>query len=67
MVSKLRRLAKAVSWRIIGTLDTFILTWIITGKAKWAFGIASLDFGTKIVLYYIHESLWEKVKWGRRV
>lgn len=65
-VTKSRSAVKAITWRIIGTIDTFILSWIITGKAKWAFSIASLEVITKTILYYFHERGWNKIQWGRK-
>ena len=60
-----RALAKAVSWRAVGTLDTFILSMIFTGNAKFAVTIATAEALTKIALYYVHERVWRKVRWGR--
>lgn len=56
-----RSLAKAVSWRITGTIDTFIVSWIITGALTLATGIALTEIVTKIFLYYVHERVWSKV------
>lgn len=61
----LRSLAKAVSWRFVGSLDTFILTMIFTGRLKYAVSIASAEALTKIVLFYLHERAWRLVRWGR--
>ena len=61
----LRSLIKAVSWRVFGSLDTFVLSMIFTGSAKYAVTIASAEALTKIALYYVHERIWRKVKWGR--
>jgi uncharacterized membrane protein len=61
----LRSLIKAVSWRIFGSLDTFVLSMIFTGNAKYAVSIASAEALTKIALYYVHERAWRRVKWGR--
>ena len=61
----LRSLAKAVSWRVIGSLDTFILSLVVTGNGKYAVSIASVEALTKIGLYYVHERIWRKVRWGR--
>lgn len=61
-----RSFAKAVSWRITGSLDTFLLSWLITGNVKFAGGIASAEVVTKVVLYYLHERAWGIVPWGRR-
>ena len=60
-----RSLAKAVSWRITGSLDTFVLSFIITGSIKFAGAIAVTEVITKIVLYYLHERAWALVPWGR--
>jgi uncharacterized membrane protein len=62
----LRSLAKAVSWRMVGSLDTFILSFLVTGNAIWAVSIASAEAVTKITLFYLHERAWRLVPWGRR-
>ena len=59
-----RALAKAVSWRVIGTLDTFIWSWLITGHASWASAIAATEIGTKIALFYLHERAWRLLRWA---
>ena len=53
---------KAVTWRIVGTLDTWLISYFVTGKATLAFSIASIEVFTKMVLYYFHERGWETVK-----
>jgi uncharacterized membrane protein len=60
-----RSLAKAVSWRVIGSLDTFILSLIVTGNGRYAVSIASVEALTKIALYYVHDRVWRRVTWGR--
>jgi uncharacterized membrane protein len=60
-----RSLAKAVSWRITGTIDTFLISWVITGQALLASGIALTEILTKVGLYWLHERVWTRVKWGR--
>jgi len=61
----LRALVKAVVWRFIGSLDTFFLSLIITGKLHYAVSIAGIEALTKIFLYYLHERVWKVVPWGR--
>jgi uncharacterized membrane protein len=63
--ARTRSLAKAISWRLCGSLDTTILTLLVTGSLKYAVSIASAEALTKIVLYYIHERIWRRVAWGR--
>ena len=60
-----RSLIKAVSWRVTGSIDTLIITFLITGKLKLAFTISGVEFFTKIGLYYVHERVWEKLSFGR--
>ena len=60
-----RSLLKAVSWRLVGSLDTFLLSLIVTGNGRYAISIASVEALTKIALYYVHERAWRRVAWGR--
>jgi sulfate adenylyltransferase large subunit len=61
-----RSIAKAVSWRATGSLDTFVIAALITGSSKVAGGVALTEILTKITLYYFHERVWTLVPWGRR-
>ena len=58
MVSYKRHILKTISWRIIGTIDTMILSWVITGSWKWGLAIGGTEVITKMVLYYLHERVW---------
>jgi len=60
-----RSFAKAVSWRIVGSLDTFFISWIVTGQLKYAGIILGVETFTKIVIYYGHEQLWAWLPWWR--
>ena len=60
-----RSFIKAVSWRMMGTIDTFIISFIVTGKISLAGSIASIEVVTKILIYYLHERVWAMVPWGR--
>ena len=62
--SKSRSLLKTFSWRIVGTLDTMALGWIITGSPLVGLKIGALELVTKFVLYYLHERAWVKCKYG---
>jgi len=64
-VTKTRSFVKAITWRTTGTLDTFIISLLITKKPFIAASIASVEVLTKIVLYYFHERIWNKIRWGR--
>ena len=58
-----RSLAKAVSWRILGSIDTFLLSWLFTSSIKAAGAIALSEVLTKMVLYYLHERAWSGIGW----
>jgi sulfate adenylyltransferase large subunit len=64
--SRARSAAKAVTWRATGSLDTFMLTALITRNLHVAGGVALAEVVTKTVLYYIHERTWTLIRWGRR-
>ena len=63
----IRSLAKAVSWRITGTVDTFLISWLITGQVLLASGIALTEIMTKVILFWLHERVWNKINWGRGI
>ena len=64
-VNRTRSFIKAVTWRITASLDTFILSYVITGRFDWATSIAIFEIVTKAFLYYFHERIWNKYNWGR--
>lgn len=61
MVSYKRHVAKTISWRIIGTLDTIILSGVITGSWELGLAIGGVEIVTKMVLYFLHERAWYKL------
>lgn len=59
-----RSFAKAVSWRVLGSVDTFLLSWLFTSSLRAAGAIATTEVITKMALYYLHERAWANVHWG---
>jgi len=55
-----RHIAKTITWRIVGTIDTIILSWIITGQLKMGLAIGGVEVITKMILYFFHERIWYK-------
>ncbi len=64
-VAHWRSLVKGISWRIVGSIDSTILSWFVTGVLKGAFKLGFAEIITKIILFYFHERLWVWIKWGR--
>ena len=62
--SRVRSLAKAISWRVTGTIDTFIISWLITGQPLLASGIAFTEIMTKVFLFWLHDRVWNRIAWG---
>ena len=60
MVKHKRHILKTITWRIIGTLDTMIIAWIITGSWEWGLAIGGIEVFTKMILYFLHERIWYK-------
>ena len=63
--TKLRSISKTISWRLTGTLCTFIVSWLILGDLITSGTIAVIQLTFNTVVFYIHERLWNFVKWGK--
>lgn len=59
-----RSVAKAISWRVLGSIDTFVLSFLFTSSIKAAGAIAGTEVLTKMLLYYAHERAWSGIGWG---
>jgi uncharacterized membrane protein len=55
-----RHIAKSLSWRLIGSLDTLVFAWLVTGSFSEGLNVSLLTTFTKLIWYYIHEQLWFK-------
>lgn len=78
-----RSVAKAVSWRIVGTIDTFLLSYVLITFLGPFFGmdsnknasevaqtaglIAIAEVVTKLIIYTVHEQVWTRIPWGLSV
>ena len=58
LVSKKRHILKTITWRVIGTIDTMLLGWLISGDPMIGLKVGGLELITKMILYYIHERAW---------
>lgn len=63
--SNIRSIAKALSWRLIASGATFIISLFVSADLSVAGTIAAIQFVANIILYFIHERIWNKVSWGR--
>ena len=61
----IKSVVKSISWRVIATFITIILVYIFTRKITIALSIGFLEFSTKLLFFYLHERIWNKIKWGK--
>jgi len=64
--SHIRSVIKGISWRIIGTIDTMLLSYLITGNLQQALKIGFTEVFTKILLYWLHERVWQYFLVGKQ-
>ena len=62
-----RSVLKTISWRVVATLTTATIVWLVTGRLTLALAIGGIEAVSKMVLYYGHERLWDRIRVGRRV
>lgn len=60
-----RSIVKTISWRVVGTLATVTISYLITGTLALAFSIGGIELVSKMVLYFFHERAWTNIKWGK--
>ncbi len=60
-----RSVVKAISWRTVGTIDTIVVSYFITGNLVMAASIRTIEVITKMALYYFHERAWNRISFGR--
>lgn len=59
-----RHIAKSITWRLVGTLDTMVLAWLISGNPMIGLKVGLAEVLTKMILYYLHERLWYRINFG---
>lgn len=64
--TKRRSIVKAITWRTLGTIDTIVIAYLLTGEIKTALSIGGIEVFTKMILYFFHERIWNMIKWGKR-
>jgi uncharacterized membrane protein len=59
-----RSITKALTYRVWQSFNTFLISLVVTGKLDMAVAIVSIEVVVKIVIYFFHERIWSKIKWG---
>ena len=63
-IDRKRHILKTITWRIVGTIDTMLIGWFISGDPTVGLSIGGLELATKSLLYYFHERAWYKSDFG---
>jgi len=63
--TKTRSIVKTISWRLTGTLCTFLISWIILGDIATSGAIAGIQLTFNTIVFYFHERIWNIIKWGK--
>jgi len=63
-INRFRHILKTVTWRAVGTIDTILLGWLVSGDPAVGMTIGSLEVFTKMILYYAHERVWYRLDYG---
>ena len=66
MESHKRSITKAATWRIFATFVTISVVYVVTGKVGLSLGIGFADAIIKILAYYSHERMWDRISFGRK-
>ena len=66
MESNSRSIAKAISYRLLGSLSTALIVFVFSGDVRVSAGVGAIDMVMKIALYYLHERLWNHITFGRQ-
>jgi uncharacterized membrane protein len=61
-----RSIAKTISWRITGSLSTFLISYAILGSFAVSGTIALIQLTFNTLLYFVHERVWNKITWGQQ-
>lgn len=64
VASRGRSAVKMVTWRAVAALDTFVISYLVTGNSAWAGSIVGIEAVSKMLFYYLHERGWAHIAWG---
>lgn len=63
-LSRKRHILKTITWRTVGTIDTILLGWLISGDYTIGLSVGGAELVTKMLLYYFHERVWYRLDFG---
>jgi len=64
--NKKRSIMKTLSWRMLATVTTILIVYFFTGKLNLSLAVGGVEVVTKIILYFFHERIWNKIHFGKK-
>lgn len=61
-----RSALKTITYRIIGTLTTSVTGYLVTGNLKYGLAIGGIDVFSKMIIYFLHERMWQNIEYGKK-
>ena len=65
METRKRSIAKTISWRVVATILTGVVTYLLTGRLDFAVTVGLADTFVKFFIYYVHERMWTRISYGK--
>ena len=65
METQKRSIAKTISWRVVATVITGVVTYVLTGRLDFAVTVGLADTFVKFFIYYVHERMWTRISYGK--
>lgn len=63
--TKQRSFAKSLTWRLIAVVSSFVVAYALTKDIYFSINITIVSNVVNFILYYLHERIWLKFRWGR--
>jgi uncharacterized membrane protein len=60
-----RSFAKTISWRVVATIITGVVTYLLTARLDFAVTVGIADTLVKFIIYYAHERMWTRIMYGK--
>ena len=56
---------KTITFRVCATIGTVLIVFAFTGRLLLSLGVGAVETVVKLILYYVHERVWDKIRWGK--
>jgi len=64
--TNIRSIVKGISWRVVATTTTVFIIYFFFGRLDLAIAAGLIETVLKVGLYWAHERIWQKLRWGKK-